>query len=536
MTHPEAAGRRRFIATTLLCFVAWCVARSEVILLPPTLDQARGVWFEGVYLAHTNFDYHRLLTEEPGPDTEAAKNYIVSIVPTLIAIVLKASHSVRFTIATFHLLNFLLAAAIVACVYCQLQPHLGSLAAGFTAAALATNPVFCVQSELIGMDLPVAACGVAAAALLARERYVATALVATLAFGIKSIGAIVSFAAICQVFVLLLGPRYLPRIFPAPSDPQDVRRRKRGLVVLGLALMGQLLASALGGSFSVLDLPSFAMQPAAYWEAHRFFRFDATTYLCPDLLVVFAVAALAGLMGVTAQCRTTAAPGPRPPHAVRNVVLFAWLVVLLVGMLTAWAAFYVRYWTLGIPFLFLVAAFGLFGLLGRQRGRAIVAGAFAVMCAFNVLNWNGGLLPTLEPRVGARYAYWPAVLERSHEYLINHRRILAAYQGLAQHRDRYIVSNYPFGLFLALPDFGYVDHPFHGYDIGLNTKLFAHFSGQDLDAAVHGPGRPPLFFWGADHAWRPEVPLEAGDQLIAGAASPPIAYAFDKLWLEAPPV
>ncbi|MFO0949396.1 MAG: hypothetical protein U1D30_26360, partial [Planctomycetota bacterium] len=54
------------------------VTRWSILDSPPTTELARGLWLEAAYLADTNFDLHRLRTEEPGPDKNGAYHYMAS--------------------------------------------------------------------------------------------------------------------------------------------------------------------------------------------------------------------------------------------------------------------------------------------------------------------------------------------------------------------------------------------------------------------------------------------------------------------------
>src|SRR5262245_14432160 len=73
----------------LICFTLLCLFRFETLAVPPTREQARGMWYEAIFLAETGFDYVRLMTQEPGPDLNGARNYCTSVMPTLLAVVMR---------------------------------------------------------------------------------------------------------------------------------------------------------------------------------------------------------------------------------------------------------------------------------------------------------------------------------------------------------------------------------------------------------------------------------------------------------------
>lgn len=184
MRVPIWLSRYPGTTTFLVIFAFLLVLYHGCLRSPPNMDQAKGIWFEGIFLAETNFDFHRLLTHEQGPYRGGAFVYGNSVLPSFIAILLKIGGS-DFAIVVYHVFNIACAATILQVMIRLLQPGIGYLPAIAASLAFLTIPEISVQVELAGMEVPMTAFAVWAIYCLTADRSVLACFLATIAALIK---------------------------------------------------------------------------------------------------------------------------------------------------------------------------------------------------------------------------------------------------------------------------------------------------------------------------------------------------------------
>lgn len=526
---PPATSRwtaARLFAALWLAIVAW---RWEVLDSPPYWDSAMGLFAEANFLVETGFDYRRLFGEAERFGQGGPAVYLLSVLPTLVAVVLAVSPSVRAALITLHLLNFAWAAGLATLMALLLRPRLGWPGAILVAAAFLTGPLVAVQVDMLGMDLPMATVVLVAMGLAQRGRFVSAALTGGLAFFVKQTGG--AFLVALELYLLgLLATRW------EPSDRPLRRRWVLGWIACHAILQSQLfLADWLG------RLPQSSAD-----RMERSFAFGLRTLAlarnwCPELVLLLvgcllASGAVAGLGWWRVRSTVDGGGWRRWRTALGELLLaspttmLAWLIVL--ATLSTLAQLYTipRYLLLPSACLWLIAA-GLWGALAPRgaRGRALGATALAAWLAFNALNHDGRLLPSL-----AQHDRTGAVWERSREYLADHRanQRTVAYL-IAHHAGDRIVAPSPLAYFLAWPRLGYVAEPLTGYSLqAFHAPTFPRIEQILADR----PSRP-VFVWAANSfvgTAQCRLPqFEPGDELLHQDGLEPPVLVFRKPPLEA---
>ncbi len=455
------------------------VWRWEVIALPPYYDQATGFFVEANYLVENDFDY-ATLSDQPRWTAGGPAVYLISISPTLLALLMKVAPNSEFVLVTFHLFNFACAAAIAMLVYTLVLPYAGRLGASLTAAVLLTVPTFNVQIDMLGIDLPVAALALACALLLRNQFYSWAVFCSALAFAVKASGRAVSLGVLIYLVMVL--------ITVAPWESKEFRRRLAIALMLSVAVF---LSQAVATHWLDTRPGSAAENWAGIVEANNAATLGDDTVLSvglrhlghtwdwfPEQVAVFAGSAMGSLvLGgwylTKNRCQSNEPVLVRLGKSIgkflseRGPLVFAW--ILMLGSLAAFTQTYClpRYFSLLFPFLYVV--FGTL-LFITCRSRALAMAVCIVLCTFNLLNMQGAFMPEFNT-----YGRTGAVLERSREYLSEHRSNVEAIKLIAQHyAELPIIAGRPYVECLALPRLGYVDNPLGGYSV--NEVDLASFS------------------------------------------------------------
>lgn len=457
------------LASFVIVFLAITVWRIQVIASPPFWDSAMGLFVEANFLAETNFDYRRLAHEEKSFTDGGPAVYIVSIMPTLLALLMKISPAPTLTLVVFHLFTFACAAAVFLLTYSLLEPRTGATGAVLAGAAVLTTPLFVVQIDMLGMELPLIACALLVAHLVERQRFVGAALVSTLAFFIKVSGGVLTGATLV----------YLGLVVVSGSLSGRTAANRKYWIGIGANL------TALAAQVSVfvwLDgLPNRSVEA---WD-HEVFRglenLLAGVHLSPDFFLLLGIASLASL-GVMAAWVNSLSPQSENDESAASerisvkrifgqvhaalvdhpLWVLSWIVTL--GVVSGLSLAYTipRYLALPLPFMYVILATLCFA---RPSWRAPAAMAMALLIGLNVLNLEGRFFPPLseEDRTGA-------LQERSLAYLDDHAANIRLVRDLAsRHKDATIVASSPLVHFLALPRLGYVEGPLHGYSMNAFT-------------------------------------------------------------------
>lgn len=511
--QPQAPIRstRRSSITWLLAFLFLTAGigavRREIIDSPPYYDFATGLFVEADFLARTNFDYTALFYEQDRWLLGGAGVYLTSVLPTFLAVLMKVLPTARDVLMAFHLFTFACASLTALVVYALVRRQTNRVGGILIAAGLLTLPIFSVQIDMLGMDLPMTACGVVAAWLAVNERYAWASFASTMAYLMKATGMLVTVSLWLYLAVVIL--------FGHRTATASIRRKRW----LGLGACSVALALQFTLNQWVAQIPRDSNIESWNVSQRLFFgenmiRF--TPYWFPDVLVLLAIALVGTLIIVLADAATrqTARHSRGVIPAVvrflsaafmrRRAVFFGWIVIgLLAGVMTMR---YVlpRYCTLGAPFLFVILGTILFSFESLRR---IAAVAVCVLIMLNLANWNGDFYPGQDfaRRTGA-------LLERSHEYLKDHRSNIEVVRLLvAEHDGVPIIAPAPFVQFLTLPSLGYVDEPLEGYSLSRFTGPTFRTKTQIRDDA---PREAIMVFVESGYSPPGEVPRPAAESEI----------------------
>lgn len=221
--EPQKPARLALqFAAIYTVLIAW---HWSGLTTPPTYDQAKGIWLEGIFLAETDFDYSRLRNYEQSTGEGGAFVYSTSALPTLIAAILKLTPTPRDALLVYHLFHLACGAVVLQWVYRALSPLLGGVGGALACAATATSPPFSLQLAMAGMEMPTAALGFSALVVGARGQYVRAAALGFAAALLKLTG---------LVYILALAPVGAVAAIHAGFE-RDLPRARRH--ALGVALL-----------------------------------------------------------------------------------------------------------------------------------------------------------------------------------------------------------------------------------------------------------------------------------------------------------
>jgi tetratricopeptide (TPR) repeat protein len=432
------------LVLALIVLVRW-----EVVDSPPFFDFAIGIWREAEYLARTGFDYYSLRYEcEPGvSDIGGPRCYMVSIVPTLLGLAYRLCPAHSVPIVVYHLAVFASAAWMFVSLVDLLKPRLGGVPSLMAASALITTPILCVQIDMVGFEIFLAAAAVSWMRSNAQETWGWSLLVSGLAFSIKATGSLLTAALAAYLFGLVTIELLL-------------QRRWRGRELFWGVAASILLGIEQGilwwsGAIEQQQGGRLPLTMAWIWF--------------PDVILLLLLTVMAWFWLIAAG-RGSGDPYQQVKRVLESIAN-SWrdrpeiwsgaiVLVVLTGAIST-VRFIPRYAAFGVPFLYVLLPNGLAHSLSRRA----TIGLFGVITLLNVLNWNGQLFPDSKKGL-ERIAKLPGSLleregsirERSHEYLPNHRANLEATRAAAQHAGgRPIVTVLPYSAYLAYPELGVVN-------------------------------------------------------------------------------
>lgn len=529
---------------TIAAMAVLLAVRGWTLFVPPYEEQANGMWHEAAYLARTNFDYYSLRWEEAhyffGGQN---RHYMVSLLPTILAILMKTLPNAQSVIFCWRFLGLLFAAVIAVQTYHLARVRASAATTLLLVALLFTTPMFLVQVDLAGMELPVIVFALIASWYVMRERYVAASVASLLSFLMKATGGLVTMALLAYLGALiLLGRR--------------TGKEWSGLLASGTVLAIQMLALYFGDDTSVFRA-SFAWPEAL--------KLPASIYWCPDVVVL--VATTACITGVVA-VRWLLATGPpsswfatlrelaRQRPAALSLTVFHWILIIGNILSTIPYLFIPRYFTLGLVLTYVNVGL----LLPKQSRIARVATPVLVVGIwFNLCNLYGQLFPPTESASPVEFATQPlyysrfcAFSERSLEYIADQQSTNRAIR-LIERRfsDHPIFIDRPLWIFLTRPFLGVVQKaPADVYlgEVYLNNirefrkRVLADPDGKDFIFVLVGKGRtrfvqadqadeilyddqlsPPLLVYRVDRSQLPKTPREIEDWYLDHSWSPEFA-------------
>ena len=418
----------------LLIAGALAVRYWPVLTYPVYWDTIFGSFAEAIWLKEHSFDY-ALLWQQPGYQDYGPAVYLISILPSLYAVLLSAT-TPTVTFILLRCLNFIGIGIVVVASYRLLsasRQQWHKIVAVIVLAGLVCHPMYSGQIAAINMEIATSVTSFIAGALMIRGRYAWACIAATLAFFVKQAGLVVCMANLAfAILVMVTDSRRRWSVLAAGLIPVVI-----GLVVLQLA--PDLSAGTIG------DLPDFGRQ---LFRIRNFY---------PDLVF------LLGFIAVIMTAKGALVIGRRGNRTRRTVSLLR--VLLHRDPVTLYALIYVsglvmifvfymgplpRYWSWGLPFIYLLFARSLVAWF-RPRHAAI---AIAVIwLAASIVNTNGALYPDRPLQLGQQ-------LERSNEYLHDIDILMAVSTELENnYYGDAIIAGSPYVQILTSPDFGYVTKP-----------------------------------------------------------------------------
>jgi hypothetical protein len=450
LAPPSGASRGAVAAVFAASFLLLLATRWEVLGFPPSADQA-GIAVEANFLYETGFDYQALRSQTPLDQGGAARAYVTALPTALLALFRVAGCTVAQSFALYHAFVFACASAVAAIFFRLVSVRCGSTIALAATAAMALNPLLTAQADLITLDLPMIVFAVLAALAVQRRRW-GWALAATFAgFWMKNSAVVVTAAVVATLaFLLLIEWRKLDR--------------RRRFSMAGWAVVGALLIvvefqiAAWGGAVqSRLEQPNvFELAPMAL--------------VCtPDLIFLAAFALVLTAARIANQRNGAARAGALRIRSFLDGLealgpdwVFCWAVVLGDAAILLQAVYHPRYLCLAVPFLFAALAFGLHA---PRRLRGLAAPTLAAIATVNLANQNGSFFPPLPDDLKRSATF----LERSREYIENHRALLKAVKTLEREaRGRPILVSEFMAHYLTNPGLGFVQKPLRGYTLHPN--------------------------------------------------------------------
>ena len=160
-------------------------ARVSILTHPPLPEQARGLWFAAFFLENTNFDIASLCTLEPDEILGGANAYPNSILPWIVAVIIRLTPTPTASFVAYRLLTFLCAAITGSAIYEILREKVPPLIAGLAVAATMTVPVYSTQIDLLGMDIPMIMFVMLSCAAIVKQKFAQFILFAACAAVIK---------------------------------------------------------------------------------------------------------------------------------------------------------------------------------------------------------------------------------------------------------------------------------------------------------------------------------------------------------------
>jgi hypothetical protein len=424
-------------ALTLLILL---ILRWPVLSMPLYEDQSVGFGREADFLNQTNFDYLRLRYQEPHFMFGGTyRSYVVSAIPTLLATVVRLAGSVERGLFLWHLLSFLFAAGIAGLLTSLWTSQLQRSTILLLVASLMSTPMFLVQADVAGMELPLLFFSLSAGLALYHDRPVLAIFFATIAFFMKASGLLVLGAVV--VMIILQQVSF------------GIDRRRTVAILLGGLIFPALIALLAWGDDTTLFRATF------HWPS--IFRLPWAIAWTPDLAILLALLILLAIGTIVHLGRHTSFYSWKHPR--RPWMISIWAMLIAVGAIGSMATyiFIPRYCILPLVMLYVPLGFLLASKsLVSRLGTAIVG----ILLALNIINHAGSLYPSLNRFAGGDLDILTvfttrscAFTERSLEYLDDHRSSIAAVSLLDKLApNATIFAEMPHWVYLASPFVGYV--------------------------------------------------------------------------------
>lgn len=224
-------------------FLVLAILHLDALDLPPSEDQARGIWMEAAFLYETNFDFGYLARHAQyysGPAGERA--YLVSVLPAGIALLRTATGSPDAAILAYKLFTLACGAGVGRIVYGLLRRRLDAWESALGAAAALTIPAVACQLDMLGMELPAMLLLSLGVRALVDERFPAAALWYLAAGFVKLVSLVFVFGAVLYIAALAASGHF-------SRAPRAQRRPALGAaMLLGVFALQVILFRASGQS------------------------------------------------------------------------------------------------------------------------------------------------------------------------------------------------------------------------------------------------------------------------------------------------
>ena len=455
------SGRGWFLIW-MIVLAALCGLRGSLLTSPPYDDHALGIWNEAQFLAKNNFDYVRLrYVEKNVMEGGGVRSYMISILPTLLALLINAFPNPIVPIFIAHLTVYACASLIVVIIMRCLWERTGGIIALLTGLAVVTTPTFLVQTQMIGMEIIMTAAGMTGFLLLINGSPKWASLFFLLSFFVKASGALYTLAAIPFLILHLLGTR-------TANATMSKRTAFSGLIANVVSLGVQSVAGIWA------DDPVILLQDF-YWPA--ILKVPRIAIWAPEIAVLWCLSLALTILalivwllqqrrtqpensGLVAACQTTLG------RLVDEEAIAVFSFIFFSGITVALSMYMVlqRYATPAFPFMYILISLSLIYL---SIPRFLLTTLLAYIVAVNIFNHDGKLYPRSDKIAAEEYAYWTwwhprmgCLTERSEEYLVEHREVMKAMRVLERdYSEHPIFTEALYSYYLGEPIYGYVQKP-----------------------------------------------------------------------------
>jgi hypothetical protein len=419
----------------LFFFIGLLTFNSLTLTDPPYWDGLVGVYRQGLWLHHNDFDFvglsNAILVVDGGPNT-----FIWSVSSVLLACLWTVVQGKTFFIL-LHLANLGLAAGTLTLMFGMLRPMMPRRETLCFVALAATDPIFSGQCATIYLEIPLAFVFVVTLKFAVDGRYTWATLVCFLSYLMKATGLIIGLALFVWLIVVILHRRVILK-------DHWLDRKSALLCLLPLPIMFMLetfqpINTRFSGEFN-LSLTRMLIE-----YPHQFGIFLSS-------LLLFS-------LSLTKSTRKKILESPKLFKMLSFCAIFSW------GF---WLSFFlhhhplVRYLVVTTaPLIVLVAVLVFLKRFGRRFALLVVI----PLIVTNLANQWGHLLPPIagrDSRDGFR-------LERSREFLNDLQQNKEVCRELEEkYFNKRIVAKYPFLQMLTMPEMGYVSKPLPNvYSTGL---------------------------------------------------------------------
>lgn len=423
-----------------MIFAAIVAHRNQVLTSPPYVEQVLCLT-EGDWLVKHDFDYARLRNEELHFEDGGPRCYWCSVLPAIMGLAESASPSPAAMFAGYRLTCWL-ATALMLIIAWRMTASAGHWWLGLLVVlTIYFTPLFSVQIEMLGMELPMVAAACLWWRAIDRNWHWTAVLLGCVPFAFKASAFVVPLAA----------ATYYALLFVASLVSSRATRVSPWLA-LALAnaavFVVQMVLLVAGGNL--------------HGRVRLFEGLDTWLRSSPDLLALLLLALLLAVCLVIADLRrgprTTGTPRQRFAQALAESLRdrpAIWTGLLVVGLNVFAAAttyYESRHLALVVPFLVVLLALLALALDVSAR---TVGGGLALVLVFQILNQDGRFYPPLPASIGRGWG----ILERSLEYRRDHASNVAICRLLDKRfPDEPLLVGDQFLYFLKLPGLGYVRH------------------------------------------------------------------------------